>query len=169
MASTNSINTGTVRSGNMRKNTCLLGLITITAAFGFVSSPVRAQNAASVDQSSTQSTTQLGYGNSSVNANNQTGIVSQKQAPFTSGVNAATMSQNNAQGAFQAGYGNSSINANNQTGIVSQGHSYQQYFPHNGGINATGITQQSGQAVGQSGIGNSALNSSNQGTTVQQH
>jgi len=152
----------------MRMKTCLLGLITIATAFGFVSSPVRAQNAADVNQSSGQSTTQVGGGNSSVNASNQTGIVSQQQPAFSSGVNAANLGQDNAQGALQLGHYNSSVNANNQSGAISQGHSYP-YYPYSGGINAAGVTQHNVQGVGQSGIGNSALNSSEQGAAVQQH
>ncbi len=171
MASTNSINTE--QSGNMRQKTCLLGLITIAAAFGFVSSPARAQNVTSVDQSSGQYTVQQGVGNSSVNASNQAGIVSQKQAPFTSGVNAANMSQSSSQGTLQSGYGNSAVNASNQAGSISQGNSYQ-YIPYHGGfnhgeINAADLTQRSGQGVQQSGVGNSAIQAGAQSTSVQQH
>ena len=152
----------------MRMKTCLLGLITIATAFGFVSSPVRAQNAADVNQSSGQSTTQVGSGNSSVNASNQTGIVSQQQPAFSSGVNAANLGQDNAQGALQLGHYNTSVNASNQAGTISQGHSYP-YFQYGGGINAAGVTQRSGQAVQQSGIGNSGINASGQSTDIQQH
>ncbi len=157
----------------MRQKNCLLGLITIAAAFGLVSSPARAQNAADVNQSSDQYTVQQGVGNSSVNASSQTGIVLQKQAPYSSGVNAATLGQNSSQGALQSGYGNSSVNASNQGGTISQGHSYQ-YFPYHGGfnaggINAAGVTQGSGQGVQESGVGNSAIQAGDQSTSVQQH
>jgi len=152
----------------MRHKNCLLGLITITAAFGFVSSPARAQNAAVVDQSSGQYTVQQGVGNSSVNASDQNGIVLQKQVPFSSGINAATMNQNSNQGALQLGRGNSSVNASKQDGTISQGHSYR-YSPYGSGINASELTQHSGQAVGQLGVGNGSINLSNQGSTVQQH
>lgn len=157
----------------MRQKTCLLGLITIAAAFGLVSTPARAQNAADVNQSSDQYTVQQGVGNSSVNASSQTGIVSQQQAPFTNGVNAGKLGQSSSQANLQAGYGNSAVNANSQTGTISQGHSYQ-YFPYHGGfnpggINAAGVTQGSGQGVQQSGVGNSAIQAGDQSTSVQQH
>jgi len=168
MASTNSINTSKVRTGNMHLKTRLLGLIAITAAFGFVSTPARSQNAASVDQSSGQYTTQIGNGNSSINASEQTGIVSQKQPAFGSGINGASVGQVNYQGALQAGYGNSSVNANKQTGTILQGQSYP-YYPHGGGINAADLTQRSGQAVQQLGVGNSGVNASEQSSVLHQH
>ncbi len=152
----------------MRMKTCLLGLITIATAFGFVSTPARAQNAASVNQQSGQYTTQVGSGNTSVNANAQTGIISQQQPTFGSGVNGATLGQDNYQGALQLGHYNTSVNASNQAGTISQGHSYP-YFQYGGGINAAGVTQRSGQAVQQSGIGNSGINASGQSTDIQQH
>ncbi len=168
MASTNSINTEVLRFRNMRKNTCLLGLITIAAAFGFVSTPARAQNATSVDQTSGQYTTQVGDGNSSVNASNQTGIVLQKQPSFGSGVNAATLRQGNSQGVLQQGWGNTSVQGSVQSGTVNQGNSHL-YYPYSSGINAADLKQSSGQALGQLGTGNSAVQASDQSTVVHQH
>ena len=136
----------------MRKNTCLLGLITIAAAFGFVSTPARAQNAASVEQTSGQFTTQVGSGNSSVNGSVQSGIVSQKQAPFGSETNAAHLGQGNGQAALQSGWGNSSVQGSVQSGTIKQGNS-NPYYPYSGGINATDLKQSSGQGLGQLGVG----------------
>ena len=127
MASTNSINTE--QSGNMRQKTCLLGLITIAAAFGLVSSPARAQNAADVNQSSDQYTVQQGVGNSSVNASNQAGSISQGQSykyiPHYGGfnhgeINAANLTQRSGQGVQQSGVGNSAIQAGAQSTSVQQ-------------------------------------------------
>jgi hypothetical protein len=92
-----------MKSKNMFNQTCMLGLVTIATAIGLVSSPARAQNAASVDQSSGQYTTQVGDGNSSVQASAQTGIGSQKQLTNACGVNAAHLGQGNSQGALQEG------------------------------------------------------------------
>jgi hypothetical protein len=152
----------------MLNKTCMLGIVTIAAAIGLVSAPARAQNAASVGQSSDQQTVQAGYGNTSVQGSAQTGIVSQKQVPFGNGVNAAGIGQDNSQGALQQGYGNTSVQGSAQTGIIKQGNSYQ-HFPYSGGINASDLKQSSGQALGQLGIGNSAVQASDQGTAVHQH
>jgi len=107
-----------MRFGNMRPKACLLGLITMLPMLGFVSTPARAQNAASVDQTSSQYNTQVGGGNSSVNASEQSGIVSQKQPAFGSEINAAHLGQDNSQGALQSGWGNNSVQGSVQSGTV---------------------------------------------------
>lgn len=152
----------------MHLKTHLLGLIAITAAFGFVSTPARAQNAISVDQTSGQSTTQIGGGNSSVNGSVQSGIGSQQQPAFGSGVNAAHLGQGNFQGALQSGWDNTSVQGSVQSGTIKQGNS-NPYYPYSGGINATDLKQSSGQGLGQLGVGNSAVQASEQNATVHQH
>jgi len=142
--------------------------LAITAAFGLVSTPARAQNAASIDQSSGQSTTQIGGGNSSVNGSVQSGIGSQQQPAFGSGVNAAHLGQNNFQGALKSGWGNTSVQGSVQSGTIKQGNS-NPYYPYSGGINATDIKQSSGQELGQLGVGNSAVQASDQSTVLHQH
>ena len=102
----------------MRPKTCLLGLIIMLPMLTFVPTPARAQNAASVDQTSSQYNTQLGSDNSSVNASEQTGIVSQKQPAFGSEINAAHLGQGNGQGALQSGWGNTSVQGSVQSGTV---------------------------------------------------
>lgn len=104
----------------MRPKTCLLGLIIILPMLSFVSTPARSQNAASVDQTSSQYTTQVGGGNSSVNASEQTGIVSQKQPAFGSEINAAHLGQGNGQGALQSGWGNTSVQGSVQNGTINR-------------------------------------------------
>jgi hypothetical protein len=151
----------------MLKKTCLLVSLGIATAIGLVSSPVRAQNAASVDQSSGQYTTQVGSGNSSVQASDQSGIVSLHQFPFASGVNAAHLGQVNSQGASQQGWGNTSVQGSVQTGTIKQGNS--SHFPYGDGINAADLNQSSGQGLGQLGTGNSAVQASDQNTAVHQH
>jgi len=102
----------------MRPKACLLGLITMLPMLGFVSTPARSQNAASVDQTSSQYNTQVGGSNRSVNASEQTGIVSQKQPAFGSEINAAHLGQGNSQGALQSGWGNTSVQGSVQSGTV---------------------------------------------------
>lgn len=104
----------------MRPKTCLLGLIIMLPMLSFVSTPARAQNAASVDQASSQYNTQVGGSNRSVNASEQTGIVSQKQPAFGSEINAAHLGQGNGQGALQSGWGNNSVQGSVQSGTVSR-------------------------------------------------
>ena len=153
----------------MLNKTCVLVSVTIAAAIGLVSAPARAQNAASVGQSSDQQTVQAGYGNTSVQGSNQTGIVSQKQfPPFSYGVNAANLGQVNSQGALQQGYGNTSVQGSAQTGMIKQGNSYPS-FPYSSGINAADLKQSSGQGLGQLGTGNSAVQASDQSTAIHQH
>ncbi len=152
----------------MLNKTCMLALLTIAAGIGFVSAPVRAQNAASVDQVSGQYTTQVGSGNSSVNASGQTGIVSQKQPTIGSGVNAAHLFQGNSQEALQQGWGNTSVQGSAQSDTIKQGNSYP-YYPYSGGINAADLSQRSTQGLGQLGTGNNAVQASDQRSFVHQH
>jgi hypothetical protein len=109
--------------------TGLFGLLTATT-FGLLAVPSYAQNTATVDQSSTQTATQVGVGNTAVQGSIQTGNVTQDGSPywFGYGSNDATLNQANTQDVSQNGFGNNAAQGSIQQADILQGSS-PLYFP----------------------------------------
>lgn len=157
----------TIKSANFVK-ACMMGLVA-TASFGVLSFPAHAQNGASVIQTSDQSAIQAGSGNTSVQGNLQTGVVTQSGYPFGTNVNGAFVGQGNSQNAAQVGFGNSSVQGSAQNANVHQSSNpYYPYYPSTPGINAANLNQLSGQSALQLGTGNAAVAGSSQTADINQ-
>lgn len=160
-----------------------LGAIALlTSVCGFATAPAFAQNAASVVQTSDQSTTQVGSGNVSVQGNVQTGVVTQNGSPYygiqcfaapcpTAGINGASVIQSNDQNATQIGHGNTSIQGNSSTANVFQGSApYYPYYPSNPtNINGAMVYQGNVQNAGRYGYGNTSAQGNAATAVVGQH
>lgn len=128
-----------------------------------MAAPAMAQNGASITQVSDQNAVQVGHGNTSIQGNMQTGVITQSGGypggypvyPFGGTINGASVLQGNSQNATQIGVGNSSVQGNSAQAIVDQG-GYLVY-PYGSGINAANIGQVSNQGALQLGTGNTSV------------